>query len=165
MSGIGHLFSLYAIHAAAKSEKTAKHPALSNDPQSNYERHDPVRALSPRFRFLRHYAKKLDHSARVREKPEHDHRMFRSVPWLPRHRLRAQLARTDCWRKQRDTFSQVTYSRSPNMKRPCGHHQMEYAMPAISRALVITVAMPAVSRMESCQSCLGSNAMLHRWRQ
>ena len=44
----------------------------------------------------------------------------------------------------------------------CGHHhQMEYAMPAIRRALTITVAMPAVSRMESCQSCFGSNAMLH----
>ena len=48
----------------------------------------------------------------------------------------------------------------------CGHHhQMEYAMPAIRRALTITVAMPAVSRMESCQSCFGSNAMLHCWRQ
>ena len=25
----------------------------------------------------------------------------------------------------------------------------------------MTVAMPAVSRMDSCQSCFGSNAMLH----
>ena len=48
----------------------------------------------------------------------------------------------------------------------CGHHhQMEYAMPAIRRALTIIVAMPAVSRMESCQSCFGSNAILHGRRQ
>ena len=47
----------------------------------------------------------------------------------------------------------------------CRHYQMEYAMQAIRRALTITVAMPAVSRMESCQSCFGLNAMLHRWRQ
>ena len=46
-----------------------------------------------------------------------------------------------------------------------GLHQMDYAMPAIRRALTATVATPAVSRIESCQSCFGSNAMLHGWRQ
>ena len=39
--------------------------------------------------------------------------------------------------------------------------QMENTIPAISSVLAMIVAMPAVSRMESCQSCFGSNAMLH----
>ena len=46
-----------------------------------------------------------------------------------------------------------------------GRHKMEYATPAIKTALRTIEAMPAVSRMESCQSCFGSNAMRHRWRQ
>jgi hypothetical protein len=41
------------------------------------------------------------------------------------------------------------------------HCQMENTIPAISSALAMIVAMPTVSRMESCQSCFGSNAMLH----
>ena len=44
---------------------------------------------------------------------------------------------------------------------PWHHCQMEYMTPAIRIALTMIVAMPAVSRMESCQSCFGSNAMLH----
>src|SRR5258705_5492099 len=46
----------------------------------------------------------------------------RPATWLPRHRWRAQLVRTD-WRrlrKQRDSVSLVTYSRSPNSKRRRG---------------------------------------------
>ena len=38
------------------------------------------------------------------------------------------------------------------------HHQMEYAMPAITTPLRTIVTMLAVW-MESCQSCFGSNAM------
>jgi hypothetical protein len=50
---------------------------------------------------------------------------------------------------------------APNAARDAwGHqYQMEYAIPAIRRALTITVAIPAISRMESCQSCLGSYAI------
>jgi len=46
-----------------------------------------------------------------------------------------------------------------------GRHKMEYTTPASKTALRTIEAMPAVSRMESCQSCFGSNAMLHGWRQ
>ena len=43
-----------------------------------------------------------------------------------------------------------------------GRYKMEYTTPASKTALRTIEAMPAVSRMESCQSCFGSNAMRHR---
>ena len=40
-----------------------------------------------------------------------------------------------------------------------GRHQMEYTILASATALRMSVATLATSRMESCQSCLGSNPM------
>ena len=39
------------------------------------------------------------------------------------------------------------------------HNQMEYMTPAIRIALRTIVTILAISRMESCQSCLGSYAL------
>ena len=62
------------------------------------------------------------------------------------------------------TISQAAVQICIFVPTPARPHQMEYTMPASTTPLRTIVTMPAVSRMESCQSASDQMPCRYRWR-